>query len=85
MDIFKQIFSWLGSKVTELGNAIISILPSSPFQFVAMGVEYKQWFAWANYFIPFQTLIGIGEAWLTCVAIYYLVMVGLRWAKVLAD
>lgn len=85
MDIFKEIFDWLGDKLQDILNLFINILPDSPFMFVSANSDMYKWFAWANYFIPFSSFVAIGEAWLTCVTIYYSVMVILRWVKALGD
>lgn len=85
MDILSNFLTWIGNKLNYLAAALCSILPNSPFQFVALGAEYRTWLAWVNYFVPFGTIVAIGETWLTCIAIYYACMVGLRWAKTLGD
>jgi len=81
MDVIQGAFNWIADKLQDLGNALINLLPNSPFIFIMANTEFRQWLAWANYFIPFGTFIAIGESWLLCVGIYYLYQMGLRWAK----
>lgn len=81
MDVFKSIFDWIGDKLEFIINAIVMLLPNSPFSFVEIPSEFEEWLQWVNWFIPFGTFIAIGESWITCIAIYYAVQAILRWTK----
>lgn len=65
-------------------NFILSLLPDSPFLILdrldATG-EIAEWLSYANWFIPIYSFVGIFEAWLAAIAIYYVYQVGLRWLK----
>ena len=45
--------------------------------------EIYDWLQMVNWFIPINTFIGILEGWLSCVAVYYVYQVVLRWIKVI--
>ncbi len=65
-------------------NAILSLLPDSPFVILdkldGSGAITKI-LSYVNWFIPIYTFVGILEGWLACVAIYYVYQVVLRWLK----
>ncbi len=64
-------------------GALLSFLPDSPFTAFIEQIEGLDFLPFLNWFVPVGTLIGIGTAWLTCIAIYYVYQVVLRWAKVI--
>ena len=52
---------------------ICAILPASPFQsFIRSNIYNNKYLQMINYFVPVGVFISIGEAWLTCIALYYL-------------
>lgn len=64
-------------------EAVLSIFPTSPFIILEQmsNTEYYQWLKWLNWFIPIYTFVGIIQAWLAGIAIYYVLQVVLRWLK----
>lgn len=66
--------------------AILSLLPDSPFKILddmtATGV-IAEWLGYVNWFVPIYSFIGILEAWLLCIGIYYIYQAGLRWLNVI--
>lgn len=63
-------------------NAIFSIFPNSPFDFITSGLSgYADYIAQINYFLPIYEMIAIGQAWLLCVVIWYGYVIVLRWIK----
>lgn len=64
---------------TILGG-IVSILPQSPFQFVAK-TQFADLIAKINYFIPIYEFVSILEAWTIAIGVYYLYSVVARWLK----
>lgn len=81
MDIFNSIFNWLGDKLEILVAALVSILPTSPFSFLYYNQTLYTWLGYLNYFLPIYTWIAILQGWISCIAIYYAVSMGLRWVK----
>lgn len=64
-----------------IGNAVMLLLPTSPFtQFMNVDIPYIDTLNWI---LPIGTFISILTAWLTCIALYYLVQVVLRWVKII--
>lgn len=64
-------------------GVVLSLLPDSPFTAIIAAIEKLDFLPYLNWFVPVGTLIGIGTAWLTCISVYYLYQVILRWAKVI--
>lgn len=73
----------LGSTVSDIGNQIIGILPKSPITYLQSVPEVNKYLGMVNWFIPIYTMIGLTEAWLTAIAIYYVLQAILRWAKII--
>ncbi len=67
-------------------NAILSLLPDSPFKVLddltASG-EIAEWLGYVNWFVPIYSFVGILEGWLLCIGIYYIYQVVLRWLQVI--
>ena len=38
-----------------------------------------------NWFLPVASFIKIGLAWLTCIGLFYLYSVAMRWVKLIGD
>lgn len=64
-------------------EAVLSLFPTSPFVILEemSNTEFYQWLKWLNWFIPVNVFVGILQAWLTGIAIYYVLQVVLRWIK----
>ena len=77
------IFSILNSLINGLGSllkTLTSILPPTPFKLVDFA-PIAEYLPTLNYFIPISQIIGIGEAWLTAIAGFYIYQIVLRWIK----
>lgn len=65
-------------------NAILSLLPDSPFVMLdnldPTG-QVAEWLGMVNWFVPIYSFVGILEGWLACIAIYYVYQIVLRWLK----
>jgi len=71
--------------VTGLIEAILGFFPTSPFAFlvdyVADVPELAQMISYLNWFVPVYTFVGIVEAWLAGIALYYVWQIVLRWVN----
>lgn len=73
----------IGETVSNIGNQIIDILPKSPIVYLESIPEIEKYLGMLNWFIPIYTMIGLTEAWLTAIVIYYVVQAILRWVKII--
>ena len=70
--------------LVRAGNGLLDILPLCPFhrmQEVQLSNEMLGWMSW---FIPFDAIIALLNAWLAAIAIWYMAKKGLRWAKIIS-
>ena len=58
--------------VTKFLSFVISKLPQSPFVSFIDALADIPFLSHLNYFIPISTFIGIGEAWLVAIGVFYL-------------
>ena len=75
----------LSDALVSMAVSVIRLFPSSPFiilDSLSDSVPYE-WLQFLNWFIPVGTFIGILEAWLSGIAIYYIYQIVLRWVKVI--
>ncbi|MGN0280033.1 MAG: hypothetical protein ACI4C4_11830 [Lachnospiraceae bacterium] len=64
-------------------SAILSVLPLSPFASAIDSLESLPYLGYLNYFIPVGTMLKIGTAWLSAIALFYLYSVVARWIKLI--
>lgn len=81
MDIFTNIFNALANLVMKFFNALLSLLPQSPFVAFLDAMEKWEFLKTLNWIVPIGTFISIGTAWLTAIGVYYAWSVILRWIK----
>lgn len=67
LDFVKNIVSWL-----------LNLLPQSPYKAFIEQCDSQQYLRYLNWFIPVSSFIAIGEALLTCIALYYLYQLIMR-------
>lgn len=77
----KGIWNAITDVLDDIVNAIVLLLPDSPFKDVEIPAEVKQLFGYVNYFVPVTAMLAIGTTWLTAIGVYYLYQTILRWAK----
>lgn len=72
----------------DIAYYLVELLPSSPFFALMDEIEKNETVStvlgYVNYFLPINLMIQTLTLWLAAVGSYYLVMAGLRWAKVVA-
>ena len=81
MEALKSIWNSITDVVDDIVNAIVLLLPDSPFKDVEISVEVQELFGYVNYFVPVGAMLAIGTGWLAAIGIYYLYQTILRWAK----
>lgn len=81
MEIFTSIFNSLANLVMKFFNALLSLLPQSPFVAFLDAMEKWEFLKTLNWIVPIGTFISIGTAWLTAIGVYYAWSVVLRWIK----
>lgn len=66
----------------KLVGQLLNILPKSPFKdFIAQFKGSIPYVGYINWLIPVKSILVVGGAWLTAIAIYYIYSAILRWVK----
>lgn len=78
-------FNGLGDIFNSLKTYFIELLPDSPFSMIEKTPWLNNILGYVNYFVPIDMMLGTLGLWLSCIGTYYLVMVILRWMKVLSN
>lgn len=81
MEALKSIWNSITDVVDDIVNAIVILLPDSPFKDVEIPSEVQDIFGYVNYFVPVGAMLAIGTGWLAAIGVYYLYQTILRWAK----
>lgn len=80
-----MIWDSLTDGLISFAITVLELLPESPFVILdtLSRSEFYVWLQYLNWFIPVNTFIGILEAWLVGIGIYYMYQIVLRWVKVI--
>lgn len=76
-----SILNGLINAIANVLNAILMLLPNSPFHFDE--VLAKEYMGYISFFVPVKQMLVIGSAWLLAILTYYAIHTILRWIKVL--
>lgn len=79
--MFKELWNGLINVTNTVLNAILFLLPTSPFADIQIPAEVKRILGYVNYFIPIRAMLIIGGSWLSAIGIYYIYQVMLRKVK----
>lgn len=63
---------------------VLALLPTSPFTKFIEACENLPYLGWLNWFLPIDTFIAIGEAWLVSITLFYLYSIVLRWVRAIS-
>lgn len=76
INVLNYIIKLLGGVI----SFIFRLLPDSPFKLLDNS-PIADFLPTLNYFLPISEIILSAETWLTCIGIYYLYQIVLRWIK----
>lgn len=82
-NFFIDLINWIIKALGSVLSWIINLLPNSPFT-ILDNSSVTQYLSGLSWFIPFQQIISILEAWLAAIVIYYLYSAIMRWIKVIS-
>ena len=80
-----MVWDALSNALVSFAVGVVNLFPTSPFVILdeMANTEFYEWLQMMNWFIPVNSFVAILEAWLSCVAVYYVYQVVLRWVKVI--
>ena len=76
----------MGDIINSGIRGVLALLPDSPFLVVQEATSYSElrvWLSMVNWFVPIDVFVGIMEAWLACIGVYYVWQIVLRWLNVI--
>lgn len=73
--VFNNVIKQFGVLLTVIHDA----LPKSPFKIQIDWIQ--KYLGWLNYLLPISEMVIILEAWCSCILIYYVYQIILRWVK----
>ena len=79
------MLAFFSEMMTAFAAVLVKVLPVSPFQ------QYIQYFSdlpylgFLNWFVPVAALVKIGLAWLSCITLFYIYSIAMRWVKMIGD
>ena len=77
------MLTWMKELLDKFLDVLLKLFPLSPFAPYIAALGDLPFLGYLNWFVPVGTLLKIGTAWLTAIAVYYLYMVIARWIKLL--
>lgn len=83
--MINQLMEWITNLVQNIGNALLSLLPTSPFRNFIDGWTPPEYLGWLNWFFPVGEIITILGIWLGSITLFYLYSIVMRWIKMIGD
>lgn len=75
----------ISSAFNGLIQALLRLLPASPFAPYVAQFASLPYLGYVNWFLPIGTMLHIMEAWLIAVGLFYAYSVVARWVKLIGD
>lgn len=63
-------------------SLVFSILPPSPFHLIDNSI-IGEYLSGLNWIVPVDSILALGSAWLSCIAIYFIYQAVMRWIKLI--
>lgn len=89
LEILKNAICWIINFVILLvGNILdllLSFLPNSPFSDLPLMMErsnLSEYFSYLSWILPIKQILSIIGLWCTCIAIYFVYSIAMRYFKV---
>jgi hypothetical protein len=70
--------------ISRAGNGFLDMLPICPFYRVQEITVSNEILSWLSWFIPFDAMVGLINAWLAAVSVWYVAKKAMRWAKIIS-
>lgn len=80
-NFFSGMVDGINDVATKVFEAVLVLLPTSPFQKIQLDPIFVDFLGYFNYYFPMKTLLTIGLSWCGCIATYYAYQLILRSIK----
>ena len=84
LNALQKFIGWLGDLIELVLDAVLYLLPDSPFQKIELPAILKDYLGYINWFIPFQLMSRTLLVWLSAIIVYYAYQSILRWTKAIS-
>ena len=84
MNLICFVFNFIIYLVGMVFNTLFSFLPNSPFSGVPLMLKRNgiaDLFGYVSYILPIKQIIGITVAWVSCIGLYFIYSIALRFIK----
>jgi hypothetical protein len=79
--MIEHLMGLLNDFIDALLDITLAVLPTSPFSAHISALAGLPYLGILNWFVPIGAMVAVGAAWLAAVAVYYIIMIILRWLK----
>ena len=79
------MIEWMMNFIQNVGQWLISILPTSPFRPWIDQLQMPEYMGWLNWFFPVHQIVLVLTAWLSAIALFYAYSVIMRWIKLIGS
>lgn len=81
----KLIYGIIVAILAVIIALLCKVLPTSPFLAYLGWSDFSEYLPYINYFIPIDSFIVIGESWLSCVGIWFVVKLARKAVATVSD
>lgn len=74
----------MSSLLGKFLDFVLGLLPRSPFADFIDSFSGLPYLGYLNWFVPVGTMLKIGTAWLTAIALFYIYSIIARWIKLIS-
>lgn len=84
LDSIVSIWSSVTDWIYIMLQAVINLLPNSPFASISIPTSLSNVLGYINYVIPVANIVKVTALWVTAIVTYYVILLILRWVKVVS-
>lgn len=78
-----DFLEWISGAFKSILNAVLDMLPTSPFTFLTTDSTVSLYLSYVNWFVPVYLWISILQIWLVAIGIFYAASALMRWLKLM--
>lgn len=81
LEMISSVWQSITAFVYSVLQALVNVLPDSPFVIMGQTPQIQQILGWVNWVIPIDFIVSTMIPWLSAIVIYYIYSAIMRWAK----
>lgn len=79
------MLAWLEELFDSFAQALLNVLPLSPFAKYIDAFSDLPFLHWLNWFVPIKACLVVFSGWLVAVGLFYAYSIVMRWLKMIGD